>query len=558
MRWIAIPAITCVIFGGCSVKQNLLEAVNEGVIRIDDVGGNGNGTFDNSDLLEEIIALPEVEQIVFGSGDYLIGRTIHITGKDIVLTGQGNDLTSLVADGHPLLVVEGKQTRSIEFDDVIRKGDIFIILPEVEGVAEDDLLHVHSPVGMPETSGNGHTTEHSAMVHAISGDTIWFDEDVQLPFTESVTISFYRPQHFVMRDIQIRGVHSLYLLNMHHLTGADIENVLFQGAAEEFQGQFLVNPERGTSAIGAFGCHNVTVDSSIFRHIWYGLMAHNGCRKVLLTNSYAEFCRHISNCAIGTDGYRVINCTTYQCNGGFDSHETGLGTSFINCTELEPMSVSKFRGRRDTLINCSFDGDIELRIDKGIYHLASDTAEIAKMMDSCIIHGRTEISGGNARITNSRFEGSVHPHTISGYLAISRCTIDVSVSEDEYFAALTIGDRAAGGFSYTFEVNDIELIGPSDEDSAFMIGLYCPAKRGAAGYINNIRISRFREGMAIHGKSHRYAGQDGIQIDSIKVSNCQLGIKRQGDERVPIQIGPVTFTNNVRNMNNDLILELVE
>jgi hypothetical protein len=120
------------------------------------------------------------------------------------------------------------------------------------------------------------------------------------------------------------------------------------------------DPQLGVSGVAAYGCVDVTVDSCRFEHIWYGVMAHEGCDRVNLRNSTAIASRHINNNGIGTDHFRVENCTAEECEGGFNSHPTALGTTFINCRDLRSNAQSTFDGRRDSIINCVFDHGIEV------------------------------------------------------------------------------------------------------------------------------------------------------------------------------------------------------
>ncbi len=493
------------------------------------MGARGNGSKDNYLVFQRALDMG-ARKLVLNKGEYYISKPLVIYTPDVEIAGQGAGETVIFGDGNLLFDINTKPLLSWEYDGKINPRANSISDAHQDVDTKDLLLHISSPHGMPEKTSGGYTSHHTALITNQQAGQLFLDRKIEIPFKHDITVSIYRPSGFVLRDVTLETDNTPYMVQVRNRQHVRFENVVFRTTRHRYMGEYRsADPKLGVSAIAAYGCMDIIVDSCRFEHIWYGLMAHEGCYNVQLRNSTAIESRHINNNGIGTDLFRVENCITERCEGGFDSHPTALGTTFINCRDLESNARSTFRGRRDSIVNCIFDHGIELSTDEGILNLTHDTKQIYKYLTGTQVSGgNVSIFASNVKVVNCIFASPVLPALISGSFSMDSVMIDLRNIKTVETSAITIADSPAEGHTYIFSLKNITVLGPSQPlDSPLKIGVYIPMRRGVSGDFENIFINGFEKGLVLYGGEESQERYKGIGMKNVQIRNCAYGVFQQ-------------------------------
>ncbi len=497
-------------------------------MQLKQMGAQGDGLKDNSAIFQRALDMG-VRKLILEAGKYYISKPLVINGPDVEIMGQGADVTTLFGNGNLLVDVRTRAVASWQYDGNIHSGTHRLAFPKQFDLKKGMLLHVASPQGMPETTSGGYTSHYTGLISEVHGADLVLDHDIEIPFNQDITITAYHPNGFTLSNITLQTDNTPYIVQVRGRGGVRFENVIFKTPGEKYMGEYRAsNPELGVTAIAAYGCVDVEADSCKFEHIWYGLMAHEGCYDVRLLNSSALESRHINNNGIGTDHFHVENCLAERCEGGFDSHPTALGSTFVNCRDLQARGMSKFRGRRDSVVNCIFEHGMELSTDDGILDLATDTVAVFKTMTNTQVSGdKLSVRAANVTISGCVINAPVMPTKLSGRFVMDEVTIDVRLDTSEC-TGLTIGDFPAVQSTYIFSLKNVTLLGPwKPGDALSTIGIYIPMRAGVSGEFENIEISGFEKGLVLYGGEESKERYHGIGMTQVVIHNCDYGIFQQ-------------------------------
>lgn len=545
MKELLFLGIITICLFSCRMNSSTSKKVNGGIIYADQHGARGDGRFDNSVILQNLINQPSVKKIILGKGNYLLKKELVIN-KSLELTGVGIKETK-ISSNKKVLDISAIPIQINTYRKKLLQGISSIDLEENKILNVEDLLHIRSEENLPELTDSNSKKYFSAKIKSIKGSRIYFDRLLPINFDGEkypIQITFYKPSTFGLRKLSIISDNTLYINTIRNQAEIYITDVSFSTHNQKLQGEFLQNPQRGVSALGIYGSTDIEVENCSFDYIWYGVMAHEGCNNIQLLNSKAYQSRHINNSGICTNNFLVQNCIAKFCHGGFDSHPGALTSTFINCKDLEPKIISSFRGRRDIIEGCHFEGGVNIITDPAIFYIKDGLGKY-KTINNTFIKGLTTISAQDITIKDSKFEGAIVNKNVVGFVDIQDCVITDKGLVNKNDALLTVGVKAPDNLSYTFHFKNIQLVGgyPSkaDEKSWCSIGIYIPMGEGAKGSLEDIEVNGFEKGIVLYGGAVSEIRYKKVQFKNISLTDCYYGIYQHDFFDKPIQLSDMEF-----------------
>jgi len=491
------------------------------------VTSNYSGS-DVSRMLERALA-EGAEVIRFEKGRFKLSKPLDIDGRNVAIIGESQNHTVLTADGNSLIRVKAEAMLSMPYMNSVKEGSQHLNIFQSDGWKKEGIIQLSAPHGMPEQTSGGYTSHYTGRITSVDRNRIELDRPVEIPFREHITLSWYPSTTFSLKSLTLEADNTLYMVEIRNCDGVQVENVKFVTPRKRYMGEYReANPQIGVSALGIFASQDIVVSNCEFEYIWYGLMAHEGCYNVQIVNARAYRSRHVNNNGVGTDNFTVKNCLAVECEGGFDSHPTALGTRFINCVDSLPKEPSKFRGRRDEIINCRFGHGIELSVDKGISHLFGDSTIIRKTVKNTEFYGeKTLISGGNILFYNCRMYAPIVPDLIAGTLTIRNCEIDLHEYKGGHSAALTLGDASPDGQSCKHHIENVRITGPGPNATNLSIGVYLPMRNSGTIALEDVRVDNFEKGLVLYGGPESASRYQQLYVNDMRIENCTYGIFQQ-------------------------------
>lgn len=498
----------------------------------------------NGDITTVLIDIINISKndvnIKLGSGRYTIDETLEIRNRNVSIRGSGVGNTILETHGTFLSSKNDYFHRSTLKNDILPGEQVLYVKSDVPVGC---LVCFHSKETYEESLLDYNKT-HCNIIQSKSGSSLKLLYPIPLSFKRAVTtISYYESRHLSLSDFTLCSSRSLYAIEARRFSDVHVEGIKISNSSNNAYGAFRNNRSRaGHSGLALYESSNIEVENSKFEYLWYGVLTHDGCTNVSITNSDAYFCRHLNNTGLGTDLLYISDCTAKNCQGGFDSHQTAISSKYVRCQDISPIQASKFRGRVDIIDNCLFENEIEMYYDEDIDNLiGSDGVDLSKsLLNSVVGVGLSSFSGPNITIDSTTFNGAVRSKENSGFLSITNTKFNLGKNNDQ----LTIGFDSKRPLGYSIRLDNLELNGFNRTNS---IGIYFPNQGAHKVEFSNIKITGYDKGIVLYGGKKHSNSYSKMWIDNLLVEDCNYGIYHQ-DMQKQINVRKM----NMRNVKTDI------
>lgn len=305
--------------------------------------------------------------------------------KPLNIIGAGRRITIISANNTPLRIQQenADAVASTAASAAISYGDRAISVADSAGFAKGQLVYISSTENMEETSRT-YVKQMTALVQSIGSGTITLSRAAPMGF--SVTGETVTVRGFAVAPIRIEGLTfavdaalggGVYGIGLQLAANVDLVDVeVYEQSRADLRDPALDGSVPLLSGAAAMRCVNVQLTRPHFENVLYGVIAQEGSSDVILDRPTAFFCRHTQNFGVGSSGCRVLHGVAHSCYAGFDSHETAIDSYFVGCRDEAGQIPSKFRGRRDELIDCKLLSGMHATVDSGVLSAFGPTTTI--------------------------------------------------------------------------------------------------------------------------------------------------------------------------------------
>lgn len=497
----------------------------------------GDGVTNDLEALQEAIDGAD-RTYTLRAGTYRIEGTLSVPGnRTLTLQGEGVDATVLDAfGGDPWLSTSQSAAASTTLTEALSTGDRTVEVAAAGDITVGQLLVISSTQTMPETAFTV-VRAHSGIVTAVDGTSVTIDRPVPIDFDvedQTVSVSTYDVGHIVIKDLTVRcgDAEILYLTEVARTAGLRFENVKFVNRAQTYQG-LIDGATTGISAVRVQEAVDSTFVNCTFDHMYYGVMPTRASHGTTLRDCVARRSRHIAAPTGGAQGFRAVDCRTYECYAGYDSHQGAFDSTFSGCRDYSPEIASKFRGRSDIVRDCTFyNGGIELTTDVGLDTLP-DKSGLNKLVDGCHIEGSIRGTSWGRTVRNSYVRGEIlswRP-TTGGALILDNVELDLRAAATPTNGSLWLG------YHEHQVLSNVTFKGPyfgSDQSSGAAATTPFRAIYVGLAPVNNVRA--ILSGVTIDGFDHALHIQEGgdyasYRIQDVTVKNSVVAINHLANNK---------------------------
>lgn len=324
-----------------SLEDRFADSVN-----VKDFGAVGDGVTDDKASIQEAINNAQSE-----------GKKLVMTSKSLISSGLSiNPQLPFIAELNivsdaGILDITNTPFLVSQLSTFANYGNRNIILQSSpSGVSYGDTVTIVSNEPMEETHRPSDKF-FTARVVSVSGSNVVLDRPVVVNFSNGFThvVNFYRN-----KEVNIKGSlvctattanEAIYIKGM-----ADVNlavNISEIGGSYQGQSDPIGNPLGYSNGVVLHECVDAVLTDSVFDSVHYAILAHNGTSGTRNTRSKVRNSRHTMNTAYCADDNKNTDCKSNGCYAGFDSHETAIRTTHINCSSENDEIQCKFRGRSD-------------------------------------------------------------------------------------------------------------------------------------------------------------------------------------------------------------------
>lgn len=174
---------------------NISFAVPSTVVSINDFGGSGNGTSDNSAAFAAALASLGVQPgiIRFGAGTYLFNSPVTLTDS-IILEGIAPGESKLLfhLGGSPVHCINISRNQSSAFVAAtggFTKGSDSLILASVQNISAGDIIELRQDNGAWDTdpaSWAAHSVGQLVKVNSVNGNKLYLEEEIRIDYSQSL------------------------------------------------------------------------------------------------------------------------------------------------------------------------------------------------------------------------------------------------------------------------------------------------------------------------------------------------------------------------------------
>lgn len=491
--------------------------IDEHSIVVDALGRN-----DITEALESMVSQPFDDiEIEIPEGDYYISRKLVVRDKSIRINGSNNASTRIVAETQllevlvtPRTLINGNVLGSVHTDDKQ------LVLDPVTALG--DLIYIYSDESYDEMiSFDQYGKSHANLIEDFDTGASILKYRIPMDIRNAEYKVF--PPFTVQLDyLTIESTNTLYVVTISNVSKVNINDTFVINSNGNKYGRLEGYLVQNISAFAFYGTTNINIDNSSVENVKYGYLTHDGCTDAVISECMAYHSRHLNNTAYGTDLLLVDNCHTYYCQGGFDSHQTALSSIFNGCKEFFSVESSKFRGRKDVILNCDFDHEIEMYYGDNIDSLSNRSVLGKSIENSTIIGLRNKFSGHNISIIGCKIQGSIKVDKCSGVVDISFSSFFGHVVD--YYIA--IGFEPEKESDYELAISHVNILG-----NCSGTGIYIPALRCNKATLNNLVIKHIEKGIVLYGGQLEAPNFSKLDIDTIVFDNCSYGIFTDDNDR---------------------------
>lgn len=299
------------------------------------------------------------------------------TDKNVVIQGMGKDLSEIYCTGR-FFTCMNTALFTTTLTGALFEGYRTITLASTTGVAVGQLITLVSTQNMEETFRIV-PKAHSAIITAISGNTVTLDRPVPCDFSitgYTVTVKGYKVGKVKIANCTVSGEFDGYFGDIMYSSGFETENVKTVNRHKKFQGETSTGGFDPLQTGGTMHGYRVmySVDTKFiapeFEYLSYGVMPSTGSVGTLIERPIARRSRHTAAPTGGSQAFTCRDGLAYECYAGYDSHECAYDSRHYNCHSYGDEIEVKLRGRYDISEGCSFSGGILTRHDPGLKVLA--------------------------------------------------------------------------------------------------------------------------------------------------------------------------------------------
>lgn len=392
-----------------------------------------------------------------------------------------------------------------------------------------------------------YTKSHANVVDEIKGKEINLNYRLGFSFKKPVNINFYSKDSITIKNIHFKANSPLNIITATYYTSINLKNLNFSTIDKRLYGIYPAQNLIGTSGISLFSCTNISVDKCNFDYLWYGLLAHKGCTNINMKDCSAFKAHHLNNSGLGADLFVIIDCIAQECESGFDSHETAINLTLINCKDINGSLPTTLRGRRDIVMDCYFDKGIEMKYDKHSLPLFKDEIVEKSFINSVSKGPINHFQGSNILLQGSTFSQSVVFSNNYGVQKIIDCQfIEEDIKMPVRSELLTIGDVGWDDQPYKFMIKNCII--KALKSSSYKMGLYLPMTGKVEGTIENLTIDGFEKGLIMYGGAKALPSYENLYMNNITIQNCALGIY-QSPLDITVNKAHIKFVNCLENVD---------
>lgn len=487
------------------------------------------------------------DTLKFSSGSFYCSGTINIVNKSLTILGDKN--TKIFGSGK---VFDVRNTR---YHNAELNADIQAYkssnLGGVKGVSGSMVCFESDEIF--EEKSVPYKKSHCNEISPDSSNDLVFPIPISLD-KRKTQIDYYEQQYINISSLNLTTQDAQYIITISGLNNVNIDKLNFTNPLKLNYGKGAFrNKNSGMSAMGIYNSINIDIDKCSFTDVWYGVLTHKGCNNIVVRNSEARRCRHLNNTALGTDNLKVINCKAFECMGGFDSHETAIGSTFDKCYDYKPVLESKFRGRLDVVNNSYFESGICMRYDKHIGDLLAQQVPLFKKLNNTKVKGgHSKFNGPNVSIVDSEINGSCEFQNNQGIITLDNLTINYN-GLTKRIEAITLATEPMRGESYVLTMNQVNIKSENSVDKS--IGVYIPVQGAKKATIKDLVVEGFDSGIVLYGGKDKAKNYSKMSLEDVKIVNCKTGIFHQKHMKSLNKIG-VVYKNCLVNSNFPEYLKL--
>ena len=393
------------------IKQEMLE---KDVISAPEIiaARNGEATLSerlnkDAEILSSITTVPKIgnldnnAEIVNGTldskttiqlkgGDFTLSDPIVIDGsKDVVISGQGVDKTILNFEKTMFKINNTLKTeKSINSPIVVGADTIY--LDDINDIEVGDLISIKTSEKMEETS-RSQIKNHTSVVKDVLTSSITIEHPAPNNFNldgQLRLLVYKNSGKVIIKDMTLTtnragGVVGLYSIDVIGVARPEFRNLKIVNTDGGYQG---LTSDNGQISIFRFSeTLYPIVDNVEFDSVHYCVMPTSATLGTKVSNSSARNSRHLVAPTGGAQKTKVVDCETFDCYAGFDSHQTAYDTEHINCNSYGDESENKFRGRTDYIQNCNFSGGLIVDNDTALSSELDNLLPIKKTIANTIV-----------------------------------------------------------------------------------------------------------------------------------------------------------------------------
>jgi len=306
-------------------------------------------------------------------GKFKTGAIQIPTDKNVVIQGMGKDLSEIYCTGRFFSCLN-TALFTTTLSSALFEGYRTITLASTTGAAIGQLITLVSTQNMEETDRTV-VKAHSAIVTAISGNTVTLDRPVPCDFSVTgytVTVKGYKVGKVKIANCTVSGEYDGYFGDIMYSSGLEIENVKIVNRNKKYQGETSTggfDPQQTGGTMHGFRVM-YSVDTKFinpeFEYLSYGVMPSTGSVGTTIERPVTRRSRHTAAPTGGSQAFTCRDGLSYECFAGYDSHECAYDSRHYNCHSYGDEIEVKFRGRYDIVEGCSFSGGILTRHDPGL------------------------------------------------------------------------------------------------------------------------------------------------------------------------------------------------
>ena len=340
-------------------------------------GGNGDwdgisGT-ENSTAFSDGLSASDTVYLFLSKGRYKTSAIQIPTDKNVIIQGVGKDLTEIYCTGQFFSCIN-TALFSTTLALALIEGSRIVQAVDSTGASVGQLITLASTQNMEETE-RINAKSHSAIITAINGNLITLDRPVPCDFSitgYTVTIAGYKSGKVKIANCTVSGEFDGYFGDITLASGFEVENVKVLNRNKKYQGETSTGGFDNNQTGGTMHGFRVmySVDTKFINpeleYLSYGIMPTIGSANTYIERSVSRNCRHTDTPTGGSQGVTCRDGLAYGCFAGYDSHEGAYDSRHYNCHSYGDEIQVKFRGRYDTVEDCSFSGGILTRHDNGI------------------------------------------------------------------------------------------------------------------------------------------------------------------------------------------------